>query len=382
MASMLVGKASKTLEGIGASFGKAIKPLLSSSAERPAAGSWSSNAKLSDELRQKVTTMFYQAEFAQLIVDLSSQFVRLIAAGQWPDLLSQESSVELGSILSHAVPDLDSLLGTVLKSLKEEGTLTPEQSNIGALHQSFQVTMQGLKSDIERDDGALLGSEWNPAGWDLMRDVSLTKFVCQGTAAAMSSVIHQTDEYAAPNDLAEVYNNMEQAATQAAALTSRLANLDVHNDKLVKELSSQATQLKSASVELSVSVQAALLSGGGLQTCESMLATVLQMLAKISSTLRSAKVPPSEEERAHALSPEVHDAWLSIANLSRSIRAVDGDEEDVNYLIRARSIEQRLGDAVENEPKLETAKARVAQLEKVRSPWLCNAYSWMVQHEI
>jgi len=140
--------------------------------------------------------------------------------------------------------------------------------------------------------------------------------------------------------------------------------LDVQNDKLVKELSNQATQLKSASAELSVSVQAALLSGDGLQMCESMLVNVLQMLAKMSSTLRSAKMPPSDEERAHALSPETQDAWLSIANLSRSIRAVDGDEEDVNYMIRARSIEQRLGDAVENEPKLETAKARVAQLEK------------------
>ena len=38
--------------------------------------------------------------------------------------------------------------------------------------------------------------------------------------------------------------------------------------------------------------------------------------------------------------------------------------EDVNFLIRARSIEQSLEQAVEKEPKLALANAKVASLEK------------------
>ncbi len=47
------------------------------------------------------------------------------------------------------------------------------------------------------------------------------------------------------------------------------------------------------------------------------------------------------------------------------VRGVDGDPEDVNYLMRARAIENQLTEAVENEPKLEEATSRIASLEKV-----------------
>ena len=47
------------------------------------------------------------------------------------------------------------------------------------------------------------------------------------------------------------------------------------------------------------------------------------------------------------------------------VRSVDGDPEDINYLMCARAIEQQLTDAVQNEPKLVIANAKIASLEKV-----------------
>jgi hypothetical protein len=80
--------------------------------------------KLTDENKQQVATMFYQVDFAHLLVEVSSVVLRLLIAGQWPDVLTAESSVQLGNILGSTLPDLDIGIQGVLKSVREEGALT------------------------------------------------------------------------------------------------------------------------------------------------------------------------------------------------------------------------------------------------------------------
>jgi hypothetical protein len=46
-------------------------------------------------------------------------------------------------------------------------------------------------------------------------------------------------------------------------------------------------------------------------------------------------------------------------------RILDGDAEDVNYLICARAIENLLEEVVQNEPKLVIANSKITSLEKV-----------------
>jgi dynactin 1 len=365
MACKLVSTASRTLEGLAASFSDAIRPPTSTETDSSA-----TSISLSDEVRQKVVSMIYQAEFAQLIVEMGSEFIRLLAAGQWPDLLAPDGSIELGAILGHSTSELDVMLGGVLKSFKEEGGLIPEQSNAGALRQLFQITIAGVRSDIEREEHTLLPASWTPPGWELLRDASQAKFSCLSAAAAMSSVLH-ADNFVCPPALGALYSNIEQAASQASTVSLRLANLDVQNNRLVKELSTLVKEWKETSVDLTTRVQGLILSDGevkdgDVKLCESEVANILEALAKLSSAIRSAKLNPKEDDSFHALSPEAHDTWGSIASLSRAIRAIDGDEEDVNHLIRARAIEQHLGDAVDNEPKLEVANTKITQLEKVR----------------
>ena len=83
--------------------------------------------------------MLHQVEMAQVLVAASSDLRRFIAGGQWPDLVAPEVSVEVGAILGHSVTELDSMLGGVFHSLKEEGALTPDQSNLGALRQWWRI---------------------------------------------------------------------------------------------------------------------------------------------------------------------------------------------------------------------------------------------------
>ena len=188
LTAKVVNKASQSLAAITASFGDSIRPPIPSELKDE-----SGNVTVSDEVKTEVATMFHQTEYALDIVHVSSSLIRFLAAGQWPDLLSPEVSSELGALLSHSMLDLDLVLGNVLQSMKEEGALIPEQSNIERLRQATRNTMQQLETDMEREEGALVPPDWNPPGLNLLKEVSLAKFSCMGAAAMMSSVINAED---------------------------------------------------------------------------------------------------------------------------------------------------------------------------------------------
>lgn len=370
-ASKVVGKASKTLAGIAASFRKNIRPALPQAVgEAGAATKTLGELKLSDEVQQQISTMMNQTEFARVIADISSELLRFLVAGQWPELLSPESSIELGSILGHTIPNLDGVLGHVLKSLMEEGSLTVEQSNVGELRLSIQNTLQSLKHDVEREDRPIVSPSWKPPGWNILKDASLAKFYCMGAAASLSLAVDDaqpegSDDLGVLNVL---YNRVEQCSSQASNVSLRLAMLDLKNEKLISTLSDEFAPLVSESETMLNAVRELLSPGGSgsAEKCRNAAEATLRALAKVSSVLRAEHLAPNEGERPHAISPEADNAWHGVSSLARAVRAVDGDSEDVNFLLRAHAIEHQLGDAVEKEPLLVAAQTKVASLEKVR----------------
>lgn len=363
-ACKVAGKASQSLDGIVESLTKNIQPALPTDEAAGVPGD--TVLTLSDEARQEVTTMLHQVEMARVLVVASADLRRFVAGGQWPDLVSPEVSVEVGAILGHSVTELDSMLGGVFRSLKEEGALTPEQSNLGALQQMVNSTMQRIAAEVDREDATLIDKAWNPPGWSLLRAASVAKFSCLGAAASLS-IVHSEGEKQA-FILSKLYNRVEQAATQAGNICLRLTGLDVLNANLVLELEEGVNAWEKCSTDMIKSIQTFLLSSeGSVDACSRCVDNTMKEMAKILQTLRSAKLNPPDSESFHALSPEARDPWERISILVRSIRAVDGDHEDVNYLIRAREIERHLEQAIDNEPKLEHAEAKVASLEKTLS---------------
>lgn len=369
LAAKIIGKASKTLQGIFVSFSKTIRPslpALSEETEAAAEGSLS-DMKISDEAQQKIATMFHQTEFACEIIDISSCLIRLLSAGQWPDLLSPEASTELGSILGHSLPELDNSLGFVLKSLKEEGALTVDQSNIGSLRLSVQNTMQMLRSDIEREDDTLLPSNWNPPGMQLLHDASLSKFNCHGAASALCVVMDdQLESSCSRIVLGNIYSKVEACSQQSANAFLRVANLDLRNEPLVERLTASFFTLAEKSKRLLDSIHNVTLGGTtNVQICGSEADKLLRELAGLTAFMRSENMNPTEDERCHPLCPEVDDAWDGIVSVVRVIRSIDSDADDINCLLRAESLERRLAEAVENEPKLTLANSKIVDLEKV-----------------
>jgi dynactin 1 len=194
----------------------------------------------------------------------------------------------------------------------------------------------------------------------------MAKFFCLGAAASLSIVHADGDQHA--RLLGKLYHRVEQASNQASNICFRLTSLDVQNTVLVKELEEGVDNWKKESTELVNYVRTLLFStDGSIASCSACVENVLKEIAKLLQTLRSAKLNPADDESFHALSPEANDPWEKISILVRSIRGIDGDHEDVNYLIRARDIERHLEQAIDNEPKLEQTEAKVSALEKTLS---------------
>lgn len=365
-ASRAVGVASSILEGISSCFGKVIRPSLGHfDARDDSFAGLSPPPNIPDEVLQKSSSMIFQAEVSRVVIDVSSDLIRLLAAGQWPNLVSQAQSIEIGSHLGHPSASIESTLSAVLKCLKEEGLLTPEQTNLEGVHRSLQTSMQSLMSDLKpQGEKPIVSSDWVPPGWNLFKDATLAKYYIMGAAAALSIVTFGSDNATTPR-FASLYHTLEQVSAHSSVNCLRLSGLDVMDEPLMDKLSKMVTLWKNQALTLLKSVESVLLGAGDQKACEDLSEALLSHLAQLSTSLRSAKVASADGTQFHALSPETNDCWSSLAMLTRSIRSIDADADDVHFLSRAREVEQHLSLAVEMLPKLDAATAKVAALEKV-----------------
>mmetsp|Transcript_13107 Transcript_13107/g.18555 ORF Transcript_13107/g.18555 Transcript_13107/m.18555 type:complete len:1498 (+) Transcript_13107:112-4605(+) len=328
---------------------------------------------LSDEANQGTAAMIHQSKFALTFVDVAADMLRLLSAGQWPDLLTPEQSAELGALTGHSISLLDLDLSHQLKVLKEEGILSPHQTNLGAFEQSVRNTMQELNTAIENDGNVLLSPDWTPPGWELFKAVSIAKFSCLGAGAVIASAVgsDDTDETGSieiRRTLKLLMTKLDQVTAQASKVCLRLSRLNVNDEKCLSKLSVIADQWKDASVKLFEGIQGMVSDEGllreSVRPCEDTAEEILRSLVNFSFALRAVNLNDESERGFHPLSPEIDDPWEGVRNLAQAVRVIDGDAEDVNCLMRARAIEERLEDAVNNESKLSLANAKVTSLEK------------------
>ena len=376
MASTVCGKASHLLSGINSLFRKHIKPSLPDetiNAEETSAGSL--NISMPDELQQEMHTVFHQTDFGRVIAEMAADIIRLLAAGQWPDLLSTEASTQLGGIVGHNILELDEAFGVLLKTLKEEGSLAVEQTSVGALQLTAQKSILAIRAEMERDDKPLVESSWNPPGWSLMRDVAIAKSTCFGTAAAVSMILDSnTQSGKTQTELNLLYSAIEQTTSLVTSVAWQLRNLDLMDAKEVGGLSTACSNFLSEAISLKEGVKDLLMSSGDIEICKAASIRTLHLINKIATELRSKVTNISEGEAYHPLSPEHDDHWGGVTTLVRSIRSMDGDSEDVNFFLRAKAMEHRLSDAVDNEPKLQLATAKITGLESVRKLSLFSGF--------
>ena len=370
----IVGKASMTLDSLATAFSKTIRSGMNEAmAAEDAIPGNSTKIAISDEAAQDIQRIFHETKFSLSTIGVSSDLLRLLAAGQWPDLLSPEQSSDLGSACMHSLSDLNFNMGSTLKILKEEGVLSPHGSNLCAFQQSAQTASQAFENVRNADGKPLLPDEWSPPAWKLFQIVSTSKFCCLGSGAALATALNDDQSESnvfVKSILKTTMTKMERVASEASRIGSRISLLDVSNAKVVAELENAALEWKTSSEALVESVEGVFSDKGkhieleSLAKCESTADAVLKALALFMTSLRTADLNTSDELAPHALSAECLDPWTGITSLARAIRSVDGDADDVNFVVRTSTIEHRLLSAIENEPKLGSANNRIAVLEK------------------
>mmetsp|Transcript_7179 Transcript_7179/g.10479 ORF Transcript_7179/g.10479 Transcript_7179/m.10479 type:complete len:1368 (-) Transcript_7179:1444-5547(-) len=371
----VVGKAAMTLDGLSTSFTKSIRAGMNEviTAE-DSQSDLSGVIKVSDETSQLVDRFIHEMKFSMSTIEMSSELIRLLAAGQWPDLLSVEESAELGSTFLHSLSDLDVSIGDTLKILKEEEVLSPHRSNLGAFRQSFDTTLKSLKNVRSFEDKPLIPDEWKPLAWKLFKNIGLAKFCCIGSAATIAAVLKSEEASESTAFTMSAFKNlmtkMEKLTGEAMKIGPRMYHLEVTNEKIVNELENAASAWNNAAQGVATSVTSLFSTKGEIElekvkACESASDSALKAISLLGSTLRAADLNAEDGvTEQHALSVENQNPWLGISSLSQSIRAIDGDEDEVNFWIRTSVIENRLASAIEDVPKLMSANTKISTLEK------------------
>ncbi len=366
--------ASVALVSLEEIFTKAIKEGSAATSEFNTIGDNEPMA-LSDAVSQKIAVMTHQADFARIAIEVATDALRLMAAGQWPDLLSQELSTDLGGVVAHTIADLDMALSEQLKVLKSEGVLSPLRSSLSYLDQSAKNASLALFSATDESGQLVIPAEWKPPGWEALKYISLGRFACLGATAVLASAVCPADDIdsepppATPNHFADLLTKSKESCSFMHDVREHLAGLQLNETDTLNSLEDLSAQYQIRSRELYECVTTAFkrqsITSEDVDTFSSLMEMVLSSAKDIAALGRKSGM--SEHTlRHHYLSVEFGDSWGGITMAVSQARSLDGDSDDINYLMRSRTIENKLAQAVQNEPKLIAANAKIASLEKVK----------------
>ena len=325
------------------------------------------NISISSNLSQIITTHLHQTKFAQLAIESSSECLRLLSMTQWPDLMSSDASIEFSISISQFIPQLDAAMSELLLKLKEEGILSPHQSNLNILSQALQsIRLSQDTSEYEQ----FVPSQWKPPSLEVLKNVSKSKFSLLGSTSAIASILKvgesQLHEHC--SFISQIFQNVKRLCDEMCAVIDILSCTEITNGDAFESVSSEALKLEIVSSDLFTTVEMTLstkeLPTSALSGIQAKINAVNLAMGEILSVLRSRKKESYEEEKTNTLSPETSDPWETIKHVATKTRDASGDADDINYIIRARKLEEQLTVAVENDAKLSIANTKIRSLEK------------------
>lgn len=391
----VAGMASQSLHGISSTFTKNLRviPLdAPNNGGTEAEEKIEAEVQLSDDTKQEVLTMSHQSECAHVLIGISSELLRFVVAGQWPDLLSENSSTELGAILSHSMSELETDLRLILTSLKQEGVISPHQSNIEHLRSTSVQVIEHLVTDL-KEANIPLPKDWNAPGLRLFTNAAHAKYSCLGVGAIVAAAANDNQNNVKDAQFCSLCVKLGNLCTEATNACNILTHVNIQDNEVLSKLLDSAFSWKNESLELITIIRSTFcsskevgitkISREKLNACEKVTDSAISIASHFFSALRrlrdtiagantnnnffsssSNDTSISKSVTNPTLSPEADDYWDVVSSVVRAARKRDGDEEDVNYIFRAKSIETRLANAVGKEPKLSLANAKVASLEK------------------
>jgi len=324
---------------------------------------------ISRGLSQRIGVILHEAKFSHLAIEVSAECVRLLTAGQWPSLLSSDASVDLGTLVAHTVPLLDSSISEQLLLLKKEGCLSPHQSNLNILTQALSTTQAAVKDTAKEDSSPLVPQTWSPPSLEASKSISTAKFYCRGTLAALSTIIIDEHDKTQTGALMlySLVKKVETLCNEVSVASSTFSGVDLTDNAIVAAVTSMSRDICTASFDFFSAVEALCSSqeihSSQLPELDAKVFNTSTRLAKLSAFFRTNQIEADGQSQTALLSPESTDPWVSVIEAATKVQRARG-ESDLNYAVRGRLLEEQLSIAVENDAKLSIADAKIKSLEK------------------
>ena len=368
--SKIAMKASLSLSSIRGIFDKKIGQAKAVLHDVSSAVGASEKLSISNALSHEIGTMVHQTKFCRVAIEVSGECLGLLAAGQWPALMSSEASMDFGTLIAHTVPELDSAISEQLLLLKKEGSLSPHQSNLNILTQSLTSTCSALKTAVDSSGSPLIPPKWSPPSLRALQLISMSKFDCFGAAAVLSRIIADSSDKTQNGAymLKDSMTKVSAFCNEMATICSTIAEVDLNDDIISENITSLAINVRTSTSDLFTAVETLFVSQEILSSevidLDASFSSTTNALSKLNSFIRSHQTSSAGKNESPLLSPETIDPWTSVVEAARTAQRSSADIEQLNYIVRGRNLEEQLSLAVENDAKLSIAEAKVKSLEK------------------
>ena len=371
--SKVAMKSSLSLNSLSDIFGKTMKTAKNAIANMGSAQHLKvEQIIINSDLSREVETISHQTKFAQAAIDTSSLCLKLLSLSQWPELLSSDASVDFGIAISHSIPQLDAAISEQLLKLKEEGVLSPHQSNLSILDQTLSNVRLALNDIVDENENPLAPPDWNPPSLEMFKNISSAKFACLGTVSMLGSILDTEDVKNLEERcsfVSNIFENIHSLCQDISAVTDSLAYVNITNEEAIESLSKVAFEVNGFSTDLFSTVEMLFsrkeILSSNLVEVKAKAASTSSSISRLLMLLRSCRKDDIEESKSDSiLSPEISDPWDTVKTIARHVKKATGDADEINYLIRGRKLEEQLSAAIENEAKLSIANSKNRSLEK------------------
>jgi len=362
--SRVLSNIAQTLRGISMSLESHQVPSESTSTTAIKNDEWT--IELNAESKRECAIVFYQVELATTIADTSLCLMRLLVAGQWPDLLNQDDSRVLGNALAHSLVELDSLTGSIVASVTREGCILPEQYGIDQIEQVAHVAIEQV--DRLSSIGSKVEKKWNPPGVEMAKAIAVTRFCCLGTRAYLSIAVSNAETLSDGGaSLRQCLDWISKTVDQVESLSTQMSNIRIQHSSILDKLTPVSALLESDAVSMLRNLNHTTLSHDEAIEISHQCGLLVKHISGMLAVIRSENVKTSEGNgNYYLLSPETNNPWRVITESVADVRSIDGDPEDLNHNQRALDIVDKLDHAINNEPILRAAETKISDLEKVR----------------
>lgn len=324
-------------------------------------------------LSQQVGIISHQTRFAKIAIDVSSECLRLLSFSQWPEMLSPDASVHFSIAVSQSIPQLDVTISEQLLRLKEEGVLSPHQSNLSSLTQALQMVRASLDDILDENEKPMLPLEWAPPALNILNKLSLSKYACLGSASILASIVNTDDSVQGPEErcafVSAVFKKMHHLCKQLQSVSDYVGLLQCGNEAVTQSLSHVVLDLSTKSWDLFSFIETLFSKNqifvSDINEVHTKILSTSNGAGKLLTSLRSQKKEDIEGSKVEEiLTPETSDPWEAVKTVATKIRRTTDAMDEINYIMRGRKLEEQLSIAIENDAKLFIANSKIRSLEK------------------